>query len=76
MHILYKTIEKLNKNKIHFILSNNRENIVTLSVAVPGQRIEIDVHSDENVDIAVFKGNELASTNISHVDFIINSFNG
>jgi len=54
-HRLYSIISSLEKAKISFTLLRNREDAVTIAVAVPGQLWEIDVFEDGNVDVEVFR---------------------
>ena len=74
VHLLYRTMDKLKKAKLHFSLSTHRDDVVTISVVVPGERIEVDVFGDERVDIARFRGSELESTDPDFIDQIIASF--
>ena len=74
MHLLYRTIDKLKKAKLHFSLSTHRGDVITISIVVPGERIEVDVFDDERVDIARFQGSELGSTDPGLIDQIIASF--
>lgn len=74
VHLLYRTMDKLKKAKLHFSLSTHRDDVITISIAVPGERIEVDVFGDERVDIARFQGSELGSTDPDLIDQIIASF--
>ena len=74
MHLLYRTMDKLKEAKIHFSLGTHRDHVITISIALPGERIEVDVFDDERVDIARFRGSELESTDPDLIDEIIASF--
>lgn len=76
MHFLYHVLTKVREKKLYFSLSSNRENVITINVVVPGQRIEIDVFSNEDVDVAVFKGDEVVSTDKSFIDSLLNDLIG
>ena len=74
MHLLYRTMAKLKKAMLHFSLSSQRDDVITISIVVPGERIEVDVFDDERVDVARFQGSELESTDPDLIDQIIASF--
>jgi hypothetical protein len=48
-------LQRLDRSKIHYRLAHNQEDAITIEVAVPGQRWEIDCHSDGRIDVEVFK---------------------
>ena len=74
MHLLYATIRRLKEAKLYFSLDTYRGDAVTISVTVPGERIEIEIFADESVEIARFRGSELDSTDPSLIDEIIETF--
>lgn len=56
---LLELLGRLESAKIHFTLTRNREDAVTIEVAVPGQRWEIDCCDNGRVDVEVFKSDGL-----------------
>jgi hypothetical protein len=48
-------LNRLQKAKIHYKLAHNQEDAITIEVAVPGQRWEIDCHANGTTDVEVFK---------------------
>jgi hypothetical protein len=52
---LLDLFNRLESAKIHFTLARNQEDAVTVEVAVPGQRWEIDCYSDGRIDVEVFR---------------------
>ena len=54
---LYSLLDHLREAKINYRVRNDREGAVSVDVAVPGERWEIDVLSDGSIEIEVFKSN-------------------
>lgn len=54
---IFEIISDLQISKISFSLEITREDAITVLVAVPGQRWEIDVFKDGEVDVEVFRSN-------------------
>jgi hypothetical protein len=55
---LTRVLELLNRleaAKIHFRLAYNQEDAITIEIAVPGQRWEIDCYANGRKDVEVFK---------------------
>jgi hypothetical protein len=52
---LSQILDQLRAGNIHATLRHDREGAVSIDVAVPGQRWEIDVLEDGSVEIEVFK---------------------
>ena len=55
---LERVLELLNRleaAKIHFRLARNQDDAITIEVAVPGQRWEIDCYSNGRADVEIFK---------------------
>lgn len=48
-------LKKLEKTKIHFSLSYNRDEAVTVEIVVPGQRWEVEFFEKGEVEIEKFK---------------------
>jgi hypothetical protein len=51
----YSLLERLRAAKIHYRIRDDREGAVSIDVAVPGERWEIDLLADGSVDVEVFK---------------------
>ncbi|HEX7448938.1 MAG TPA: hypothetical protein VF306_15400 [Pirellulales bacterium] len=52
---IIELLNRLESAKIHFKLSRNRDDAITIEVAVPGQRWEIDCYPNGGIDVEVFK---------------------
>ncbi len=74
MHLVYEIMQKLCDANLYFSLSTNRNEVITINVVAPGKRLEIDVFSDEKIDIAMFKGDEVISTEKNFIDTFINGY--
>ncbi len=51
---LYDLLDRLREAKIHYHVRDDRRGAVSIDVAVPGQRWEIDVLADGSVEVEVF----------------------
>ena len=52
---LLRLLDRLEKANTSYTLQRNRQDTITIAVAVPGQRWEIDVFADGDVDVEVFQ---------------------
>jgi hypothetical protein len=52
---ILELLNRLDKAKIHYRLAHNQEDAISIEVAVPGQRWEIDCYSNGVIDVEVFK---------------------
>ncbi|MGH7136340.1 MAG: hypothetical protein ACREHD_11410 [Pirellulales bacterium] len=52
---LLELLGRLEAAKIHFTLARNQEDAITVEVAVPGQRWEIDCYGNGKMDVEIFK---------------------
>lgn len=68
---LFDLLEKLDSAKVHYSISRHRPDTVLVSVAVIGQRIEIDVFRDGHVEISRFIGHEDIEGGAELIDSII-----
>ena len=55
LHKLFDIIRDLKKSTIHFTLCVTRDEAVTIIAAVPGQRWEIEVFQNGDVEVEVFR---------------------
>ena len=55
---VFDTIRLLEKAHIHFSIKRNRPDAVTFVAAIVGERIEIDVFEDDQIEITRFRSNE------------------
>lgn len=53
--ILHALLTRLQRASIHHAVRHDREGAVSIDVAAPGERWEIDVLEDGSVEIEVFK---------------------
>lgn len=74
MHNLYKLLQELDSSNIHYRLDRYRDDVVTVHVTVPGQRIEIDVESNGTVNTASFIGSEDLEQGLEVVQKIVAEF--
>jgi hypothetical protein len=51
---LYDLLDRLRRAKIHYRIRDDREGAVSVDVAVPGERWEIDLLADGTLEIEVF----------------------
>jgi hypothetical protein len=70
---LLDLLGRLENAKIHFTLARNREDAITVEVAVPGQRWEIDCYGNGEMDVEVFKSDG-AIRDASAVDALLHDF--
>jgi hypothetical protein len=66
-------LNRLEAAKIHFTLARNQEDAITIEVAVPGQRWEIDCYSNGSTDVEVFKSDG-SIRNESAIDELFRDF--
>lgn len=53
---VFHIIDMLRKAKIAFTLGIVREESITVFASVPGERWEIDIFDDGNIELEVFRG--------------------
>jgi hypothetical protein len=70
---LLDLLSRLETAKIHFTRARNQEDAITVEVAVPGQRWEIDCYADGRMDVEVFKSDG-AVRDASAIDELFQSF--
>jgi hypothetical protein len=58
MESLFALLDELESKSIYFVLARNRSDAISVCVSVPGERIEIDVLVDGEMEVSRFKGNE------------------
>lgn len=57
-HALYKLLNDLESEKIYFTLARHRPDTILVTLALVGERVEIDVFDDGHMEVSRFKGNE------------------
>jgi hypothetical protein len=57
-HTLFNLLLQLEAAKIHFILGRYRDDTITVSMTLVGERVEVDVFEDGHMEISRFVGNE------------------
>jgi hypothetical protein len=55
---VFDTIKALEDAHLHFIIMRTRQDTLTLSVTIVGERIEIDIFEDNHLEISRFRGDE------------------
>ena len=58
LHPLYALLRTLEEAKIHFSLSRHREDTVLVTIALVGERVEVDVFDDGHMEVSRFPGSE------------------
>lgn len=57
-HELYRVIRLLEHEGVHYRLDRHRDDSILITATLVGQRIEIDVFEDGDIEYARFCGNE------------------
>ena len=57
-HPLYDLLSELESARIHFTVSRHRDDTVTVTLTLVGERVEIDVFEDGHMEVSRFKGSE------------------
>jgi len=52
---LFSFLQELRQTKIHYRLSDPRDDAIMVEVAVPGERWEIEFSEDGSVEVEVFR---------------------
>jgi hypothetical protein len=56
---IFEVCRMLDATKLHyFIERDSGTDTILLTVSIPGERIEIDVFEDDNIEISRFRGDE------------------
>lgn len=55
---IFETIKLLEKVRLHFFIERTRPDSIRLSVAIVGERLEIDIFEDDHLEISRFRGGE------------------
>ena len=58
MSVIFEVCRMLDAARMHYILEGDRPDTITMTVAVVGERIEIDVFEDGHIEISRFRGDE------------------
>lgn len=70
---LLELLSRLEAAKIHFTLARNQEDAITIEVAVPGQRWEIDCYVNGKTEVEIFKS-EGTVRDASAIDELFHDF--
>lgn len=54
-HLVYRLLEQLEAAKIFYVLRRTRKDTIMVEAHVPGSRYEIEVFSDESIEVEVYK---------------------
>ncbi len=57
-HPLFDLLTELERARIHFTLGRYRDDTVLVTLTLVGERVEIDVFADGQMQVSRFKGNE------------------
>lgn len=58
MATIYEVLRMLDGARLHDVLERDRPDTITITVSIPGERIEIDVFEDEHIEFSRFRGDE------------------
>lgn len=58
MHSLYELLKRLDEVNYHYELSRHRDDAVMVTFTLVGARIEVEVFSDEHMEMSRFIGDE------------------
>ena len=73
-HPLYHLLENLENAGIYFTLGRYHPDSITVSLTVPGERIEIYVYENGQMEVSRFKGHEGIVGENDLVDQIIEQY--
>ena len=62
---LFHVIRELRAHNVHFTLESTREDAIRISLALPGERTEIDCFEDGHVEISRFQGDEAVDDDLA-----------
>ncbi|KVN36807.1 hypothetical protein WJ63_35195 [Burkholderia pyrrocinia] len=68
---LFDLLDRLDAEKIHYVLSRNRPDTVLVSITVVGMRVEVDVFRDGHTEVCVFRGSEGTVDDVNLLEQII-----
>lgn len=57
-HPLFQLLQALDSARIHYTLSRHRDDTVLVSMTLVGERVEVDVFEDGNMEVSRFRGSE------------------
>jgi len=57
-HPLYQLLQRLEAARIHFTLARHREDTVLVTMTLVGERVEVDVFADGQMEVSRFPGSE------------------
>jgi hypothetical protein len=57
-HPLFELVSALERERIHFTLQRQRPDTILVTIALVGERVEVDVFEDGHMEVSRFKGNE------------------
>jgi hypothetical protein len=70
-HPLFELLERLDKAKLYYILSRNRDDAISVRVSFVGERVEVDVFKDGHMEVTRFLGTEDVSGGEEVIDKLI-----
>lgn len=62
---IFHVIREHRAHNVHFTLESTREDAIRISLALPGERTEIDCVEDGHVEISRFHGNEAVDDDLA-----------
>ena len=57
-HPLFDLLRRLEAAKIYFTLARDRDDTITVTLTLVGERVEIDVFEDGHMEVSRFRGSE------------------
>lgn len=73
---LIEILRLLEKRKLHYSLSRQRDDSVMISVTMVGLRVEIDVFEDDHIEYSVFSGDESVLSDFADLKQLLDDHSG
>jgi hypothetical protein len=55
LHKVLQLLKRLDEAKIHYQLAHHQEDAITIEIALPGQRWEIDCYANGSTDVEILR---------------------
>ena len=73
-HVLYEILNKLDESRVHYRLDKQRPRAIMICIAVPGERIEMEVFDNGDIETSRFVGDESVSMEKNEIDIILQRY--
>lgn len=72
-HALFKLLDRLDLEKVHYTLSRHRPDTVLVTVTLVGERVEVEVFVDGHMELSRFTGDESVAGGAELLDEILSN---